>query len=235
MLADQLNMLFQLQEAQRLQEKLEMELKNHAGKKRLCELKRAVESLEELYNRKNERYTVLKKELALAELKSREMDEEIQQLEKRIYSGEIRSVRELKRLQEKQCIARRKALEIDENALKLMEEMEDLKKTLAGDKENIMKIKREFDRERLKTKQEIDKISDELKKVMMEKEELSKKIPSELLDKFEKIKKQKKDPVAHIHNGKCSGCRMDVSVMVAQEVNRCEKIVYCESCGRILI
>ncbi|AYO30305.1 hypothetical protein D2962_06440 [Biomaibacter acetigenes] len=125
--------------------------------------------------------------------------------------------------------------ENDDRALKLMEELEDLKKTLSAEKQEIVIMKREYNQKRLKTLEEIDKINLELERVNEEKKQLKNNISSELLDKYEKVKKQKKEPVAFILNGKCSGCRMDVSVMVIREVNRHESLVYCESCGRILI
>ncbi|RKL62740.1 hypothetical protein DXT63_09810 [Thermoanaerobacteraceae bacterium SP2] len=235
MLGEQLQKLYNFQELEKQSEKMESALKNHPGKKELLTLRKTIEQAETSYNQRCEKMEAIKKELARAELKSKELDDEMKLLEKKIYGGEIKTMKELSKLQEKQNAVRKSNEENDDRALKLIEELEDLKKTLSAEKQEIVIMKREYNQKRLKTLEEIDKINLELERVNEEKKQLKNNISSELLDKYEKVKKQKKEPVAFILNGKCSGCRMDVSVMVIREVNRHESLVYCESCGRILI
>ncbi|HHW01562.1 MAG TPA: hypothetical protein GXX35_01870 [Thermoanaerobacterales bacterium] len=235
MLGEQLQKLFNFQELEKESEKMESALKNHPGKKELLTLRKTIEQAETSYNQRCEKMEALKRELARAELISRELDDEIKMLEKKIYSGEIKTMKELSKLQEKQNVVRKSNEENDDKVLKLMEELDELKKSLSTEKQEIAIMKKEYNQKRLKTLEEIDKIKNELERINKEKEQLMNNISSELLDKYEKVKKQKKEPVAFILNGKCSGCRMDVSVMVIREVNRHEGLVYCESCGRILI
>jgi len=235
MIADQFQILYDYQKLENRAEKLESELKNHPGKKELHELRKTIEQAEASYNERCAKIGAIKKELAKTELTSKELDGEMKTLEKKIYGGEIKTMKELSKLQEKQETVRKAVEENDEKALKLMEELEGLEKANPGERQEVANMKREYNQKRLKTLEEIDKIKFEIEKVNDEKTQILSNISSELLDKYERVKKQKKEPVAFILNGKCTGCRMDVSVMVSQEVNRHESIVYCESCGRILI
>lgn len=235
MLDEQLKKLYELQELEGRSIKMKLDLKNHPGKKELLNLRKAIEEAEKLYNLNLKKMIAAKKELAIAELKSKELDNEMRMLERKIYSGEVKSMKELSKLQEKQTAVRKDTEEVDEEALKLMEEIESFKKSLPAEKLQLTKMKEEYNQKRLKTIEEIDKINKELDRVENEKEQIKGCISSELIDKYEKVRKSKKEPVAIILNGRCSGCRMDVSVLVAQEVSRHEHLVYCESCGRILI
>ena len=116
-----------------------------------------------------------------------------------------------------------------------MEELENIKKTFIQKRKEMIKQKAEYDDKRLKISREIDKIKKELTQISNEKQELERSISPELLNKYYKIKRLKREPIASMENGTCNGCMMKVSVMVAHEVKRHEELIYCENCGRILI
>ena len=234
MLLDDLNKLYDFQESLALKDKLEKDLKTHSGRKELLHLRKKIEEMEEEYKTECERQKELKKELALTELKSKEIDTQIHELEERIYSGEIKTVRELSSLQSKQDNLKNILEKTDNNALELMLELDKLQKSLNLKKKMILSMKKEYNEKRLKIKQELDKINEEIIHLSTKAQELERQIPIDLMNKYRKIEKTKPLPVSKLVDGKCSGCRMDVSVMVAQEVSRHVRVIFCESCGRIL-
>jgi hypothetical protein len=61
-------------------------------------------------------------------------------------------------------------------------------------------------------------------------------IDKKLLDKYERILRNKKDSVAvvPIRNGSCQGCFMTLPPQTINEVRKDDKIVICENCSRIL-
>lgn len=235
MLFNNLKMLYDFQETETRKEKLESEIKEHPGRKELRQLRMQIEQLEFAYNKKCQTKTELKKRLNMAELKSKELDSEIRALEERIYSGEVQTVKELNKLQTKQDNLKKMLDQVDSDALNLMQQLEDLIQSIPKEKQMITKLKREHNEKRLKVKQELDKINEEIAHLSVKVKEYKSKIPNDIMAKYLKIKENKRQPICLIVDGKCNGCRTYVSVMVAQEVNRHEKIVYCESCGRILI
>ena len=157
------------------------------------------------------------------------------QAEERIYGGEVTTVKELKILEQKRNSAQLKVEEYEEKALEIMEELDYLQANLPKNEEMANKKKKEYNEKRLKTRREIDRIKNELTMIIKQKQQLETGISSELLDKYHRIRRFKRDPVALVSDGKCNGCMMDVSVMIALEVERHESLIYCENCGRILV
>jgi len=234
MLLDHLKNLYDFQESLVQKEKLESYFKNHPGRKELKSLRKKIEEMEEEYKAECERQRELKKKLALDELKSKEIDGQIQELEKRIYGGEVKTMKELNKLQNKQASFKNILEQTESDILNTMMEIDELQKGLPQKKDMISSLIKEHNEKRLKIKQELDKINEEIIRLSTKAQELEGKIPVDLMSKYKRIEKVKPLPVSKIVDGKCSGCRMDVSVMVAQEVSRHDRIIYCESCGRIL-
>ncbi len=123
----------------------------------------------------------------------------------------------------------------EERALEILEEIDDLDLSLPKEKQLVAKKKKEYGEKQLQTSREIDKIKAELQVLQGHKRCLKIKISPKLLDKYYKIKKIKRNPVAGVVDGKCSGCMMEISVMLVLEVQRHENIIYCENCGRLLV
>jgi predicted nucleic acid-binding Zn-ribbon protein len=234
MLSIQLEKLYTFQELEIREAKLNSILNNYPEKKILVELKKTIQKIDDSLDHKLKELSQLKKELYRLELYSQEINNEIKLLDERIYGGEVKTVKELEKLQEKQNALQKKASQVDDTALSVMEKIDEIENYLSSNKKDISKMKAEFDSKRLKTREELDKINNELDSIVSDKEELIKQIASDLLKKYEKVKKLKDPPMSRVIDGKCSGCRMDVPIMVAQEVNRHERLIYCESCGRIL-
>lgn len=235
MIKEELNGLYKLQEIEGRCETLKQAIKRHPVIKYLHELKKNIGDIETILQDKSKRIAFLKNELELAEEKIDESYITVKQLEERIYCGEVTTMKELKILKEKQDAARLKVEEQEEKALKIMEELDNLKVNFPQEEEISNKKKKEYSEKRLKTRREIDKIKEELTMIQKQKQQLETSISPELLDKYHRIKRFKRDPVAFVSDGKCNGCMMEVSVMIALEVERHESLIYCENCGRILV
>ncbi|HHV19314.1 MAG TPA: hypothetical protein GXZ27_10770 [Thermoanaerobacterales bacterium] len=235
MIKDELSNLFKLQEIEDRCELLKQTLKSHPDLKRLCKLKKDVSETQEQLQDKNKRIHFLENELRQAEQIIDKYYTTAKQAEERIYGGEVTTVKELKILEQKRNSAQLKVEEYEEKALEIMEELDYLQANLPKNEEMANKKKKEYNEKRLKTRREIDRIKNELTMIIKQKQQLETGISSELLDKYHRIRRFKRDPVALVSDGKCNGCMMDVSVMIALEVERHESLIYCENCGRILV
>ena len=235
MVKDQLKMLIKLQQKDVFKEKLDCRLKDILDKRDINALGESIASQDSSLKAKHENIKSISREVKSFELKLNELDETQRQLEKRIYSGEVNTVKELNQLQQKQEKIKQNAENIEDTALNLMVEMEDLKKTFSLENAELRQRKQEYQQKKLKNKEEVDRINKEISNVQLEIKELLNLIPQPLLDKYYKIKKQKKAPVALVSEGKCNGCRMQISIMLVKEVEQGKQLVYCENCGRILV
>ncbi len=60
-------------------------------------------------------------------------------------------------------------------------------------------------------------------------------IPGDLVQRYENVRgRMGTRPLARVDRQICSGCRMSISATVMREVRKGDRIVQCESCGRIL-
>ncbi|WP_148867045.1 zinc ribbon domain-containing protein [Thermosediminibacter litoriperuensis] len=233
--AAELDLIYQFQELENREEYLKQQLKHCLSLPELISLKEALGRASADYENCAKAIDGMKRDLDMVEAESEEIDSQIKQLENRIYSGAVKSFKELQGLQEKQESLRRKSGDIDNRAFSLMEQMERLGKNAGEIYDQIRKMKKDYNQLRLKNITEIDKIKSELAEVKAKKQKISRIISKELLEKYSRLKKGYKNPVAKLYNGKCGGCRMAVSLATIQEVSAHRSIVYCENCGRILI
>ncbi|MGI6485050.1 MAG: zinc ribbon domain-containing protein [Tepidanaerobacteraceae bacterium] len=227
--------LYKFQELEIREVELNSILRDIPEKKKLIDLVKQIQQLDNFIDQQMQDLARLKNELYRLESYSKDLTTEIKLLDDRIYSGEVKTVKELEKLQKKQTTLKKKVSNVDDTALSIMEQIEEIESNLSSKEKNALTMKAEYKSERLKTRQKLDKIISELAVITSDKERLVKEIASDLLKKYEKVKKLKNPPISVIINGKCSGCRMEVPIMVAQEVKRNEELIYCENCGRILL
>ncbi|NLZ51989.1 MAG: hypothetical protein GX892_02385 [Thermoanaerobacteraceae bacterium] len=235
MIKEELGNLYKLQEIQDRCDLLKQALKSHPELKHLYKLKKDANYMQVRLQEKNKRIHLMENELQQMEQTINYTYTTIKQVEERIYSGEVNTVKELKILEEKRDLAHLKVEEYEEKALEIMEELDNLKTGLPQEIKLINQKKTQYREKQLKINEEIGKIKAELALLQKQLQQLETSISSKLLEKFYKIKRFKRHPVALVSEGKCSECMMEVSVMIALEVERHESLIYCENCGRILV
>jgi len=235
MLKDQLNMLLKLQENDVMEDELNQKLRVISDKEEISIIKQTISGQEAALKTKCDNIDTITREIRSLDRKLHVLEEALKLTVDKMYGGDINTVKELSKLQKKQDDIKRRAENVEDNALKLMVEVENLRNSVTRDKTDIEHGKKEYEQKQLKKQGEIDRINKELDNVKVEKQNLINLIPAKLLDKYKKVKRLKRVAVAPLSEGKCSGCRMEVSIVLAQEVKRGESLVYCENCGRILV
>jgi predicted nucleic acid-binding Zn-ribbon protein len=98
----------------------------------------------------------------------------------------------------------------------------------------VNKAKKEFADLKEEYAKELEAGSPELDRLKKALEESSKVINAKLMERYKKIKKNKKDPVALVLDGRCSGCNMQLPSGDLISYAHSDKIFECENCGRIL-
>ena len=98
----------------------------------------------------------------------------------------------------------------------------------------VNKAKKEFADLREEYAKEQEAGSPELERLRAIVSEAAKQLPPKLLEKYNKVKKNKKDPVALVVDGRCSGCKMQLPSGDLISYAHSDKIFECENCGRIL-
>lgn len=234
MILKYLKSLYELQKIEEQDKEIVDFLENDTNKQYLKLLKEKIERLQTEYQKMSEQSLVKDRQLSILENKSQDYYNEIKVLDERIYSGKVMNMKELVTLQDKVNTLKSNADKVDNAAIELLVELENLKKNFESVKCKIEKLKTEYQSMQLKLDKKINEIKKEQDLIKLEKDKLAEIIPEDYLEKYYKIKSHKKNPVASIKDHRCNGCKMTVSNLVIEKVHEYKNIVYCENCGRIL-
>ncbi len=124
---------------------------------------------------------------------------------------------------------------IEDRILDLMSESERLEQNLKAAEAALGKEKQQVEAEKQRARERTaadQKAFDELQK---ERQILVAELPPEIYSAYERIRKKRKgQAVAEAVDGRCSACHLALRLQFYQDLRRCEKVMFCESCGRIL-
>lgn len=112
----------------------------------------------------------------------------------------------------------------------------------AGDRERLQhdvkvraaKAKGEFDKLKVDYDAEYQEKSKELTALKAAAAEKAKGIESDLMDRYQNIKRRSVPPLAQLYGDQCGGCNMSLPSAVSRKIKAGE-LVECETCGRLLI
>ncbi len=75
----------------------------------------------------------------------------------------------------------------------------------------------------------------ELRELLAERGKIAKSMTPKVLSAYERIRKSRKGvAVAEAIEGRCTGCHMALRLQFYQDLRRLDRVMFCESCGRIL-
>ncbi len=198
------------------------------------ELRRKIESLTDLYNKKSEE--IKSKEISLKEfeLELSSLEERKKKDEERLYKN-VSTQKEVDRLtQEIQYINQEKS-KLEDKILEIMEILDSLR-------EETPKIKQELENLRISLKEVLErakKLEEEilggLQDLKAKRLEKIKDIDSKLLSKYEAIRKNRRGRgMSKVIEGKCSECGVELSLFLIEKLKQIDELITCEHCGRIL-
>jgi len=158
----------------------------------------------------------------------------IKEIEKDLYNGDIKDLKQLEHLNEEKekALDTINNLELDiifmlekeENAIRELKYID--KKLNETDFElKEMAEELEFRKKHLSTN--IEKELDAIKK-------LEKNINTEALAKYNHIRKTKITAIVPIKDSICTGCNMRIPTYLLKPIKEKKELIYCENCGRIL-
>jgi len=181
----------------------------------------------------NAKYTEVKSEIAKLEASLEHEKEELAKDEAHIY--DVKNNKEYDAITA-QIKVRKQKIEDNTTAIKELHEKEALIK------EHVDKYNTEFDEET----SELTQMKKELQNTIAETEEkesqlekdkdaLRTDINDRYLRIYDRIRTSKKDAIADMKKHSCTGCRSVLPRQQQAEILKQESLVFCESCGRIVV
>ena len=181
-------------------------------------------------------------ELQLAQLESKEQGAEweaedirtkVADVEKKLYGGSIRNLRELMGLEQEVKQLKAKLEEKEERLLDVMSQVEMIQQRVSRKKEELKLLEEDF----LKQQQRLTGEKAELTRSRQEMEERRRRVAAGIdpqsLELYHELRTGRGMAVARVEEGKCQGCRL---TLPTSELRRARggELVKRSSCGRIL-
>ena len=191
---------------------------------------------------------VTKDELSTAEqnLEENQKDQKLKELDiqtnnERIakYKNQLLSIetnKEYKALNSEIHHLEDKNSQIDDILLEMMDEEQRLKKELIEAKENFNNAEAELKANEKRLEDKIELVKKEIDEIRAQRNKIAVELPKSMIKRYGAlIKNKNRKAVVFNINDACSGCGFKVRPQLIIEINQGNKVVQCESCGRMLV
>lgn len=195
----------------------------------LREAQKAVTTLQTQLQPKETRVTDLNLELQT-------VADNVKQLSARLYDRSVSNPKELEDIKNKIDERQRRREKLEHDLLETMLEIDDLKSTLmdATAHLNIIKTERASDHDALKA--EFKHLKDELETLKSERTTAAQAVTKQNRVLYKELRaKRQGQAVAPMKGDSCTVCGVSQTTTLAQQVRQDQNIVFCSSCGRILV
>jgi hypothetical protein len=222
--------LYQLQEID-----LEIETEEQAlsQKNSLLGERQALDSAQSQLTLEQQRLNELRHQQHDAEWEVDDMLSKIAAAEQQLYGGKITNPKELVNLQHEVSTMKAKSDQLETKALEIIDQVEAAEKSVAAASNEFKKREDEWHRQQQQLSDEIEQLKSKISNLKQKRQQLSEEIESQAVELYEKIRKQKRQPVAKVEQGICRGCRISLPASELQRA-RSGSTAQCGSCGRIL-
>lgn len=183
----------------------------------------------------SERQAELRRRLRNLELDLEEVIEKREASEKTLYSGKVKSPKELTGLEQEVQLLKRRQVEVEDETLEVMGQLETVEARLEREKRELERLEVRWREEQAELKEKQAALSSRLSLLREKRESLQAAIDPEDLAIYEDLRRRKaRQGVALVQNSICQGCGVAVSTSKVTKVLRGVELVHCANCERIL-
>ncbi len=222
--------LYQLQE---LDQEIEADEQALSQKASLLGQNQAILQLQAKLAEEQKRLEELKHQQHSAEWEIDDIESKIKAAEEQLYSGRITNPKELASLHHEVDLLKKQRDQLETDALEIIERVEQAEASLATTSNELKQLENEWHSQQQQLSAEIADLQGRLADLKQQRQRLSGTIDPQALECYERIRKQKRQPVARVEQGICRGCRISLPFSELQRA-RSGHLVQCSSCGRIL-
>jgi predicted nucleic acid-binding Zn-ribbon protein len=231
-----LKMLWELQELDLAIKELEDKIENSPLRGEASEAAEHLEELERSADELEKSIREQRKKLKRGELDLESITAEHSELHQRLYSGEVKNIKELEQMEIKLRSVKKKQLSLEEELLLMMESMEMRQERLDGLKVQQSASAAELIRRRQSLDGELARLGSELEQLQEERRNLAAQIEPQCLERYRALSERFQGRgVARVINDICQGCSVFISSAQRGFLYDPQAMIYCESCGRLLL
>jgi hypothetical protein len=169
---------------------------------------------------------------------ARALEQRAAETEKRLYSGEISSPRELQAMQADVEQLRRHSSSVEDDELALMERREALDAEVGELESQVVEIERRLQEQRDALAAKEAAVDEEMAGELRVREQLVGDVTPQMLQLYDRCRIQAHGVgVARLVGRTCQGCHLDIPATEAEQVRRHAEgtVAHCDNCGCILV
>lgn len=177
----------------------------------------------------------LRRKLRRLDLDLRGLENKIASTEEQLYSGQVKSPKELAGMEQELRYLKRRKGELEDEMLETMIDIEEREASVAAKREELKAIETEWERGQARLRKEQADLQAELADLRENRGGLRGSIADEDLATYEELRRKKGSRgVALLKGGICQGCGVALPTSLAQRTRHSPDLNFCVICGRIL-
>jgi len=180
-----------------------------------------------------DRFAQMQHDSRMKNLAVDELDANIRDYQTRLDEGII-SFKEMEDLRAKIILERNRMDEMETEALELMDTIEATQGEVTSAEEALKGRETELREQIASLDKEASETQDQLNQATSHRSEISSTVQAFLLSQYEALHSRLENPVAEIHNGTCTGCKLRLSANTIARTRGDMGVIRCEHCSRIL-
>ncbi len=231
-----LKLLWRLQEIELTVKDLEDEVENTPLHRETGEAEVRLAELGEALEKSDQVLREQRKKLKRGELELESITAEHGELHRRLYSGEVKNIKELEQMEIKLRSVKQKQLGFEEEVLGMMESIEEEERLVRDLTVQQAEAAAELQRRRQRLEEELARLGGELERLGEKCEELAARIEPKYLERYHELAgRYQGRGLATVINDICQGCSVFISSAQRGFLYDPRAMVHCESCGRLLV
>jgi predicted nucleic acid-binding Zn-ribbon protein len=175
----------------------------------------------------------VRKKQKSAEWELEDLQEKVNQIDSKLYSGKTKDTKELVNLEREVKVLKSQIRTKEDVLLELMGQVEEVEFKVKNTTEELERLRREWENRQETLSPRKSEIEASLTKLSEDRNRLAQQIDSEAFNIYERIRLKTVQAVVKVERGRCLGCHITVPTSQWQKA-KAGDLIQCNSCSRIL-
>lgn len=170
------------------------------------------------------------------ELEIQSNNEKIRATDEQLYSGRVKNPKELQDMQQEIQLLKKRNEELEDRLLATMMAVEEAEAAVSDANAHLQSVQASWENEHGQLLHEGAQIESQIAMLQQQREQALKSVEPDNVILYNNLRAKKHNqPVAVLSGDSCAVCGVEQNLAVVKSVRQGQELVYCRSCGRILV
>jgi predicted nucleic acid-binding Zn-ribbon protein len=149
---------------------------------------------------------------------------------------EIKTNKEYQAVGREIAAARKQVAELEDQVLQKITQFDELNNEIAAVQATLAELEQNTEQRRSEKQGEIDKVQHTIDADNLRRQVITKELPANVIKRYDSLRAQRRgQAVAVARDGYCLGCNMQLPPQLYNSLFKCEELITCPHCQRMLI